>query len=76
MAWLLAGPASVIALVLVFGLGFWRLATEPPRVDTSKFHFHPFATEEYPETGPVWSPDGKSIAYDHAGSASKSSRTP
>jgi len=53
--------AAVIALMFVFA--FWRLATEPQHVDTSNYRFRPFATEEYAEQSPVWSPDGKSIAY-------------
>jgi len=36
---------------------------EPWRPDLSKLRFVPFATEEYPEYGAVWSPDGRSVAY-------------
>ena len=50
-------------LALVFALAFWRLATEPQQPDATRYRFRPFATEEYPENSPVWSPDGKSIAY-------------
>src|SRR5262249_39832517 len=42
---------------------FWRLAMEQQRPDMSRYRFTPFATEDYDEELPVWSPDGKSIAY-------------
>jgi Tol biopolymer transport system component len=59
--WWPIAVACVAALVL--GLGFWRLATEPQSPDMTQYRFRPFATEDYAETNPVWSPDGKSIAY-------------
>jgi eukaryotic-like serine/threonine-protein kinase len=55
--------AIAAALAVVFGLGFWRLATEPQQSDRSRYRFKPFAIENYPETSPAWSPDGKSIVY-------------
>ena len=47
------------ALALVISLK----SQEPWRADLSKLRFLPFATEEYPEYGAVWSPDARSIAY-------------
>lgn len=55
--------AAAAALILLFALAFARLATEPQSPDASRYHFRPFATESYDEQEPVWSPDGKSIAY-------------
>jgi serine/threonine protein kinase/Tol biopolymer transport system component len=55
--------AAAVAAVLVLGIGFWRLATEPQSFDMSQFRLRPFATEDYAEGNPVWSSDGKSIAY-------------
>ena len=60
MRWPVA-VASVVALIL--GAGFVRLATAPQALNMSGYRIRPFATEDYPETNPVWSPDGKSIAY-------------
>jgi serine/threonine protein kinase len=55
--------AAMGAAVLVLGVGFWRLATEPQVPDMSRYRLRPFAAEDEPERLPVWSPDGKSIAY-------------
>jgi serine/threonine protein kinase len=55
--------ATASAVVLVLAVGFWRLATEPQSPDMAQYRFRPFATEDYAETNPVWSPSGKSIAY-------------
>ena len=55
--------AVAAAFAVLFALGFWRLATEPAQIDTSLYRFRPFAIEDYPETSPVWSPDGTSIVY-------------
>jgi eukaryotic-like serine/threonine-protein kinase len=51
------------ALALIFAIAFARLATDPQSPDTSHYRFRPFATEDYDEEEPAWSPDGKSIAY-------------
>jgi hypothetical protein len=61
--WVWWPTAATGAAVLVLGVGFWRLATEPQSPDMARYRFRPFATEEYAETSPVWSPSGKSIAY-------------
>jgi serine/threonine-protein kinase len=58
--WSLIAVSCLAALVL--SLGFWRLAIEPQSPDMAQYRFRPFATEDYAETNPVWSPDGKSIA--------------
>jgi len=55
--------AATGAVALVSAVGFWRLATEPQAFDMTQFRVRPFATEDYAELSPVWSPDGKSIAY-------------
>jgi serine/threonine protein kinase len=55
--------AAAAAAVLVWAVGSWRLATEPQAFDMSQFRLGPFATEDYFEGSPGWSPDGKSIAY-------------
>jgi serine/threonine protein kinase len=51
------------SVAFVFALAFWRLASEPQQPDASRYRFRPFAIEDYPEGSPVWSADGKSIAY-------------
>ena len=57
-------PLLIVSAVALFATaGFWRLATESQRPDISNYRFTPFATEDYDEEQPVWSPDGKSIAY-------------
>lgn len=58
--WLLA---TLGAAVLVLGVGFWRMATEPQLPDMSRYRLRPFAAEDESERFPAWSPDGKSIAY-------------
>jgi hypothetical protein len=55
--------AAAGAAVLVMGVVCWRWATEPQAYDMTQFRLRPFATEDYAEGQPVWSPDGKSIAY-------------
>jgi len=61
-----ARQVTTIALVaaaagLVLFAALWAL--RPWQPDLAAFRFIPFATEEYPEYGPAWSPDGRSIAY-------------
>ena len=57
--------AKGIPYLLLLPLGFliYSRFQEPWRPDLSKLRFAPFATEEYPEYGAVWSPDGRSVAY-------------
>ena len=59
--WWPLAAAAVTALVLT--VGFWRLATEPQSFDMTQFRLRPFATEDFAELSPAWSPDRKSIAY-------------
>ncbi|SPE35655.1 putative Serine/threonine protein kinase [Candidatus Sulfopaludibacter sp. SbA6] len=54
-----AVAAAAGGLVLLAAL--WALRPWQPDLDS--YRFIPFATEEYPEYGAVWSPDGRSIAY-------------
>jgi len=55
----LALAASGIGLILLAAA--WML--RPWQPDLAAYRFVPFATEEYPEYGAAWSPDGRSIAY-------------
>jgi Tol biopolymer transport system component len=49
------------AVVLIRFAALWSL--RPWQPDLAEYRFIPFATEDYPEYGPAWSPDGSSIAY-------------
>jgi Tol biopolymer transport system component len=58
-AWLASVLIALAAAVV--GVGIYRLATA---VDPAALvRLRPFATEAHGETQPVWSPDGRSIAY-------------
>ncbi len=60
----LRGPLiAACAVALLATVGFWRLASEPQTVEMNQYRVRPFAIEDYAERNPVWSPDGKSIAY-------------
>lgn len=58
-AWFAAAFAAAAAVLAA--LAGYRLATAPD--PSSLVRLRPFATEAYGETRPVWSPDGRSIAY-------------
>lgn len=59
---LVASGLLAIGLMMVsFILGIELVPPAP--VDFSSFHFTPVATKDGLEMSPVWSPDGKSIAY-------------
>jgi serine/threonine protein kinase len=60
LAWWPIAAVVTAALALI---AFWRLASEPQAPVMSQYRLRPFATEDYAELSPVWSPDGKSIAY-------------
>jgi Tol biopolymer transport system component len=62
--WVWWPVGAVAAAALALGIGFWRLAREPQAPDMSQYRLRPFATEDYVERSPVWSPDGRSIGYD------------
>lgn len=60
--WTVTASVAVAALVAGFGLAYWlRPAARGP--ETSSYRLTPLATEMDVETEPVWSPDGKSLAY-------------
>jgi Tol biopolymer transport system component len=55
------GVAAGAAVCAAFAVGwFWPRGTSP---GLSNYRFTPIATESVPETDPVWSPDGKTLAY-------------
>lgn len=54
---LIAAAASILAAILAL---WWF---QPWRPNLSDYRITPFATEDYPEFGAVWSPDGRSLAY-------------
>ena len=58
-AWLVATPIAAVAALT--GIGLYRLATAGN--PTTGVRLRPFATEAHGESQPVWSRDGRSIAY-------------
>jgi serine/threonine protein kinase/WD40 repeat protein len=58
-AWLVAAPVAIVLGVCLFGVS--RLATSVDPVAPGRLR--PFATEGYGEKQPIWSPDGRSLAY-------------
>ena len=58
-AWLVA--TSIAAVAVLTGTVLYRLATAGN--PTAVVRLRPFATEAHGESQPVWSPDGRSIAY-------------
>ncbi|MGC9952443.1 MAG: protein kinase [Bryobacteraceae bacterium] len=52
-----------LAAALVLGAGLAMLVTHPAPADLSSYKFTRIARGEATEGSPVWSPDGKSIAY-------------
>ena len=60
-AWKWPGIAAVLALVLA-GLAIPHFMELDP-IDLAVYRFIPFANDHEAESGAVWSPDGKSIAY-------------
>jgi serine/threonine protein kinase/Tol biopolymer transport system component len=48
---------------LLLGAGLAALAIHPAATDLSAYRFTPISRDEASEMYPVWSPDGKSIAY-------------
>ena len=58
-AWLVATPIAAVAVLT--GIGLYRLATAGN--PTTGVRLRPFATEAHGESQPVWSRDGRSIAY-------------
>jgi Tol biopolymer transport system component len=53
---------TAVALVAAAMAAAWY--SKPPSVDLGAYKFTPFATEAETADDPVWSPDGRSIAYD------------
>jgi len=57
-------PLVTVALGLIAAAAIALLVTGPRSgPDLAAYRFTPFATESGPQTDPVWSPDGKNIAY-------------
>jgi Tol biopolymer transport system component len=55
---IVAGALAAAAVILIA----WNVAV--PRIDTGAYHFTPFATGAGATNDAVWSPDGRSIAYE------------
>ena len=60
--WLLPVSAIALAVGAVALAAAWQ--SSAPRVDPGAYRFTPFATDAETSNHPVWSPDGRSIAYD------------
>jgi serine/threonine protein kinase len=52
-----------LAAAMAFGAGLASLLTHPAAADFSAYKFKSIARDEATERYPIWSPDGKSIAY-------------
>ena len=60
--WLVPVVTTALAVVAVALTVAWYAT--PPGVDLGAYRFTPFATEAGTTNDPVWSPNGRSIAYD------------
>jgi serine/threonine protein kinase len=60
LAWTLAASTLVFALVSMLLWAPWRAARSS---GNAALHFTPFAFEQGGQTNPVWSPDGKAVAF-------------
>ncbi len=58
-------PGVVAVLAILLALALFALLTMPRGVDLESYRFTPLASEAQHQDMPVWSPDGKSIAYVH-----------
>ena len=58
-------PAAIAALAALLGCALFALLTMPRGVNLESYRYTPLATESHWQDRPVWSPDGKSIAYVH-----------
>jgi len=56
-------PAAVTVLAVSLAVALFALVTAPRGVDLEAYRFTPLASESRHQDMPVWSPDGKSIAY-------------
>ncbi|MGB9454753.1 MAG: protein kinase [Bryobacteraceae bacterium] len=56
-------PAAAIVLAVLLGCAVFALLTLPRGVDLESYRYTPLASESRHQDLPVWSPDGKSIAY-------------
>ena len=56
-------PAAVTVLAVSLTAALFALVTAPRGVDLEAYRFTPLASESRHQDMPVWSPDGKSIAY-------------
>ena len=67
LPWPLA--AAAFGLGLLLALAAWLALSQPPAPDQSLYAFTPFAFDPGGQTGAVWSPDGKAVAYAARGDA-------
>lgn len=58
-------PVAAAALAVLLALALFALVTMPRGVYLESYRYTPLATESQRQDMPVWSPDGKSIAYVH-----------
>ncbi|MGO9012601.1 MAG: protein kinase domain-containing protein [Bryobacteraceae bacterium] len=56
-------PAAVVVLAVLLAFAVFALLTMPRGVDLESYRYTPLASESRHQDLPVWSPDGKSIAY-------------
>jgi len=56
-------PAAVAVLSLLLACALFALLTMPRGVNLESYRYTPLASESRRQDMPVWSPDGKSIAY-------------
>lgn len=56
-------PVAVAVLAVLLAAALFALLTAPRGVDLESYRFTPLASESRDQDMPVWSPDGKSLAY-------------
>jgi len=56
-------PAVIAALAILLAVTLFALLTAPRGVDLESYRYTPLASESSAQDMPVWSPDGKSLAY-------------
>jgi Tol biopolymer transport system component/predicted Ser/Thr protein kinase len=59
--WGIAGGAFAVGVLLAAGAMYFLRGGEPPKTDTLRFT--PFSFEQGGQGDPVWSPDGKAVAF-------------
>ena len=56
-------PAALVALAVLLAAALFALVAMPRGVDLESYRYTPLATDAPRQDRPIWSPDGKSIAY-------------